>query len=178
MRLLKRVIFGIVALIAVLAVVGMFLPREIAVSRSIEINAPAADIFPHVNNLKATIPWSPWLGLDPEATLTFNDVPEGTGAVMEWASEHPNVGSGRMEVTTSTPDTHLDVALDFGDMGTADAFWDFVEADGKTTTTWGFTTDMGFGPAGRWMGLMMDSWVGADYQRGLENLKALVEGQG
>ena len=35
---------------------------------------------------------------------------------------------------------------------------------------------MGARPAGRWLGLMMDNWVGADYERGLSNLKALVEG--
>jgi hypothetical protein len=35
---------------------------------------------------------------------------------------------------------------------------------------------MGVNPVGRWMGLMMDRWVGADYERGLANLKALVEG--
>ena len=29
----------------------------------------------------------------------------------------------------------------------------------------------------RWMGLMMDNWVGGDYERGLVNLKELVEGQ-
>ena len=28
---------------------------------------------------------------------------------------------------------------------------------------------------GRYMGLMMDEWVGADYERGLERLKELAE---
>eukprot|EP01023_Acetabularia_acetabulum_P038207 TRINITY_DN36513_c1_g1_i1.p2 TRINITY_DN36513_c1_g1~~TRINITY_DN36513_c1_g1_i1.p2 ORF type:complete len:157 (-),score=35.49 TRINITY_DN36513_c1_g1_i1:16-486(-) len=36
---------------------------------------------------------------------------------------------------------------------------------------------MGSGPMGRWMGLMMDRWVGADYEQGLQNLKAVVEQQ-
>jgi len=31
-------------------------------------------------------------------------------------------------------------------------------------------------PMGRWMGLMMDGWVGPDYETGLSNLKSLVEG--
>jgi hypothetical protein len=61
-------------------------------------------------------------------------------------------------------------------MGTALAAFDLVETDGKTTVTWGFTTDMGNSPMGRWMGLMMDSWVGGDYETGLTNLKSLVEG--
>jgi len=40
---------------------------------------------------------------------------------------------------------------------------------------WGFATDMGMNPIARWMGLMMDRWVGADYQKGLARLKDLVE---
>jgi hypothetical protein len=42
--------------------------------------------------------------------------------------------------------------------------------------TWMLDTDMGAGPIGRWMGLMMDKWVGGDYETGLQNLKSLVEG--
>ena len=176
MGFLKKFIGVIVLLVAVMAVVGMFLPREIEVSRSIEIDAPAAQIFPHVNNLQATVAWSPWLEYDPDTKLVFNDVAEGVGASMEWVSDHPYVGAGRMEVTQSEPVRHLGVALDFGEMGVASATWDFVEQGGVTSATWGMKADMGAGPLGRWMGLMMDEWVGDDYQRGLENLKALVEG--
>jgi len=39
----------------VLAVV--LLPRNVTVARSIDISAPAADIFPGVNSLKATLTW-------------------------------------------------------------------------------------------------------------------------
>ena len=43
--------------------------------------------------------------------------------------------------------------------------------------TWGFESDLGMNPMARWMGLMMDSLVGGDYEQGLANLKDLVEGQ-
>ena len=56
------------------------------------------------------------------------------------------------------------------------ANFELVESDGKTAVTWGFETDLGSNPMARWMGLMMDSWVGGDYEAGLSNLKALVEG--
>ncbi|MCY4178887.1 MAG: SRPBCC family protein [Litoreibacter sp.] len=81
-----------------------------------------------------------------------------------------------MEVIESVPNESVKNALDFGDMGTAIADYKLVEEGGITTVTWGLTADMGAGPIGRWMGLMMDDWVGADYERGLSNLKALVEG--
>jgi len=175
MRIVKWILGSLIVIIAVLGIIGMLLPRDVTVARSIEIDAAAADIFPFVNDLRAGVDWSPWLSQDPETRLIFSEVATGKGATLDWASDNGNVGSGRMEITDVRPNERLEVALDFGAMGMADAFWDFVEVSGKTTVTWGFATDMGAGPAGRWMGLMMDSWIGADYQRGLENLKALVE---
>ena len=177
MRIVKKLLIGLLALVAMLIVVGMFLPREVAVERSIVIDAPASKVYPHVSNLQATIAWSPWLGQDPETKLTFNNVVAGVGAVMEWASDNPNVGVGRMEIVEATENKDMRVALDFGEMGNANASWQFNQAGGQTTVTWCMVADMGAGPVGRWMGLMMDDWVGADYERGLQNLKTLVEGE-
>ena len=81
-----------------------------------------------------------------------------------------------MEITEATENAALTVALNFGDMGGGTAFWEFEEAAGTTTATWRLVADMGAGPIGRWLGLKMDDWVGADYERGLANLKTVAEG--
>ena len=177
MRLFKRIIGFILLVIVVLAIVGMFLPREVSVARSIEINATPDKIFPHFNNLQKTIAWSPWLQHDPETKNTFNDIPEGVGAVMEWASDHKKVGSGRMEITESTLNESIAVDLDFGDMGSAVAGWKLDPSGDNTKATWSMTTDMGAGPVGRLFGVLMKKWIAADYDQGLENLKKLVETQ-
>ncbi len=176
MKLVIRLIATLVILIGLLMAVGMFLPREVTVERSIDINAPAAEIYPQVANLAANQAWSPWADLDPDAQYTYNNIEAGVGAAMSWASESDQVGNGTMEITEATENEALTVALDFGDMGSGTAFWSFEEADGSTTATWTLIADMGAGPIGRWIGLKMDDWVGADYERGLGNLKALVEG--
>ncbi|MEO0772817.1 MAG: SRPBCC family protein [Pseudomonadota bacterium] len=176
MRIVVKLLGGLVVLIAILAGVGMLLPREVTVERSTVIDAPASDIYPLVANLEANQQWSPWAGLDPDARFTYNDVAQGVGATMDWASDSADVGNGRMEITEAVENEALTVALNFGDMGGGTAFWDFEEADGATTTTWTLVADMGAGPIGRWFGLKMDDWVGADYERGLANLKQVVEG--
>jgi uncharacterized protein YndB with AHSA1/START domain len=176
MKFLVRVLAFFVVLIAILAGVGMLLPREITVERSIEIDAPSSEIYPLVANLKANQSWSPWADLDPDATYTYNDVEAGVGATMSWASDSPDVGKGTMEITEATQDEALTVALDFGDMGSGTAFWEFETAGSGTKATWRLVADMGAGPIGRWIGLKMDDWVGADYEKGLSNLKAVAEG--
>ncbi len=177
MRLFKRIIGFILLLVVVLAVVGMFLPREVSVARSIEISATPEKIFPHFNNLQKTIAWSPWLHHDPDTKNTFNDIAEGVGAVMEWASDNKKVGSGRMEITDSKLNESIAVDLDFGDMGGATAAWNLQPMGEKTNATWSMTTDMGAGPVGRLFGVLMKKWIAADYDQGLQNLKALVESE-
>ncbi|MEO0371640.1 MAG: SRPBCC family protein [Pseudomonadota bacterium] len=176
MKTLVRLLAGLVVLIAILAGVGMLLPREVTVERSAVINAPAGDIYPRVANLEAFQEWSPWADLDPDARFTFNDIPEGLGAKMEWASDSPEVGNGTMEITEATENEALTLALEFGDMGGGEAYWSFDEEGEATSVTWGIVADMGAGPIGRWFGLKMDDWVGADYEKGLVNLKTAVEG--
>ena len=177
MRIVKWLL-GIVLVLAVVFVGGAFvLPRTVEVARSIEIDATATDVFPHVNSLKATEAWSPWLDRDPDVQLTYSGPETGEGSKMEWLSENPQVGSGSQVITASEDGKRVATDLDFGDMGTAKAEF-LLEASGdKTTVTWGFATDTGMNPMARWMGLMMDGWVGNDYEIGLAKLKALVEAQ-
>lgn len=178
MRIL-RWILGIVVVLAVVVVAGGYLlPREVVVARSVEINAAPEAVFPHVNSLKAGQKWSPWLGIDPDVQTTFTGPDEGVGAKLEWASDNPQVGSGRQEIVTSVANERVETALDFGDMGLAKAEFILAAQGGATEVTWTLNTDMGAGPIGRWFGLMMDGMVGADYETGLQNLKTLVESEG
>lgn len=176
MRLAGRILIGIAILVAVLAGVGMLLPRNVEVTRSTVIEAPPGEIFGYVNSLQRAAEWSPWLGIDPDVQTRFSGPPEGVGNRMEWTSDNDQVGDGSQEISESVADSRVVSLLDFGAMGTATAWFDLQPEGGATRVTWGLDADMGAGPVGRWMGLMMDGWVGADYERGLSNLKALVEG--
>lgn len=175
MRILTRLAAGLAILVAVLVLVAYLLPREVTVTRSITIDAPPSAVFPHVNSLQRFAEWSPWGDIDPDMVQTFSGPAEGVGNRMEWTSEDDRVGSGSQEITLSLPDERVETALDFGDMGLGAAWQEIRPVDGASEVTWGLVADMGLNPIGRWMGLMMDRLVGADYERGLERLKAVVE---
>ncbi|GAB5447295.1 SRPBCC family protein [Gymnodinialimonas sp.] len=176
MRLIRNILIGLVALAAVLAIVGMFLPRYVTVERDLVVNATPDAVYPHVSSLQAFTEWSPWGDIDPDMEVAFSGPEVGVGNVMEWTSEHPNVGNGRQEILEVAENESVRTALDFGDMGTAEAWWRLTPEGDATRVVWGLTADMGQGPVGRWFGLMMDGWVGADYERGLGRLQAIVEG--
>jgi len=176
MRILRNILIGLVMLIVALAAGSYLLPRNVIVEREITIAAAPEDVYQHINSLQAFTEWSPWQDLDPNMSVNFSGPEVGVGNVMEWQSDDPDVGNGRQEIVAVSENAEVRTALDFGNMGTAEAWWLLADADGATTITWGLNADMGNNPMGRWMGLMMDGFVGPDYDAGLMNLKTLVEG--
>ena len=53
MRILKWIGGILVLIVTVFLIGGYLLPQQVTVARSVEINATAGDVFPHVNSLKA-----------------------------------------------------------------------------------------------------------------------------
>lgn len=176
MRLLKRLLVTVVVLIAILAAASFLLPRNVTVARTTTIDAPAEDVFAHLNSLQAQAAWSPWLNIDPDMVQTYSGPDTGIGNKLEWTSDHPNVGNGSQEIIEMTENESVTTALDFGAQGTANAALLLAASGDATEVTWTLETDMGNNPIGRYMGLMMDGMVGGDYETGLANLKTLVEG--
>jgi hypothetical protein len=175
MLIVKRILLGIVILAAVLVVIAYILPRHATVFRSVEIAAPAAANYPIVSDLRRFNEWSPWAEIDPATEYTFTGPTDGVGQTMNWSSANPTVGSGSQTITRLEPGRTVETALDFGVQGIANASLDLEPAGSGTKVTWGFTTDLGFNPIYRYFGLMFDSWIGADYEKGLAKLKTVVE---
>ena len=178
MRILKRLLIGLVVLVVLVVAVSQLLPGQVMVARSISIAAPAEAVFPYVNDLRKTNEWSPWVARDPDMTQVFEGPDQGVGMKVTWESDNPEVGSGNQEIIESVENQKVRVALDFGDHGTANAGFLLEPVDDGTKLTWDFETDLGRNPIARYMGLMFDSWIGTDYETGLANIKTLVESEG
>lgn len=171
--MVKKIAIGVGAIIGLLLVVGLILPSKIHVERSIEILAPKSAVFATLNSLREFNKWSPWAKRDPTTTYTFSGPETGVGARMEWKSKE--MGDGTQEIIAVDSDQRITVALDFGEMGKATAYYALHPAEEGTSVTWGFDEDVGMNFIGRYFGLVMDSLVGKDYEEGLATLKALLE---
>ena len=175
MKLIKILLGILVVLVAALLLVGMFLPSGQYVERSAIVEADQAEVFSMVSDYRQFNKWSPWAERDPEAKYEFSGPATGVGSKMSWFSEDPNVGNGTQEIVEFEPGTMVKSKLTFEGFDTPSyATFTLEPAENGTHVTWSFDANMDT-MLGRYMGLMMDKWVGADYERGLERLKKLAE---
>ena len=176
MKFLKYAAWSILGLAALLLAVGAFLPTSAHVERSIGTTASPGTVYGIVNGFQRFNEWSPWAGLDPETRYTYSGPATGVGARMEWSSEKPEVGSGSQEITAVEPGRSVTMRLDFTGQSTAKTTM-VIEPDagGGSLVHWSFDTSFEHSFPMRYLGLLFDGMIGADYEKGLSRLKSLAE---
>ena len=172
-------IFLVVAAVLAGVMLGMVSrrPAGFRITRSATMAAPAAEVFAHVNDFHRWQAWSPWEKLDPAMQRTFEGAPSGTGAVYAW-NGNKKAGAGRLTITESRPGELIGMNLEFirPFPATNQVEFKFEPADGRTRVTWTMTgrNDHFFFKL-MTVVVSMDKMVGGDFERGLAQLKALVE---
>ncbi len=175
MKIVKIVLVILVVLVAAFLAGGMLLPSGQYVERSAVVAADQDDVFALVSDYRKFNKWSPWAEYDPATEYEFSGPATGVGSKMSWRSEHQNVGIGEQEIVEIQPGTMVRSKLTFEGFDTPSfATFKLQPTDSGTRVTWSFDANMDT-MLGRYMGLMMDKWVGADYERGLARLKELAE---
>jgi effector-binding domain-containing protein len=129
-----------------------------------------------VDDLRSFQRWSPWARRDSKMQTSYTGPEQGVGQKMSWKGDPSTVGEGTQEITRLVPCALVETSLDFGEQEPSRATFRLEPLpDGRTRITWSLDTDMGAGPIGRYFGLMMEGWIGADYDEGLALLKREVE---
>lgn len=177
----NKVIYTIVIAIFIFIVIGLFLPSNVSVERSILINRPASTVFVLLNSFRTFRAWSPLAVRDPDAEYVFSGPATGVGARLDWRGDPRQVGNGWQEIIESVPFKRISMQLDFENQGRAVSYFNIEDRPADVLLTWGFEADLveGHGFFGsllaRYFGLFFDQWIGTDYEQGLANLKAYAE---
>jgi len=167
---------AVLAVVAVLVVgVGFLLPSTARVERSAVVDVPPCTAYAYLEGFQRFNEFSPWAKLDPNAVYTFDGPTYGKGAQMSWTSDNQNVGNGSQEILDLKACERVDIQLDFGPNGRAQAYWVLAPEGSGTKVTWGFFNDFGYNLIGRGFGLAMDSLLGKDYEDGIAGFKTMVE---
>ena len=167
------VLCGLLAAAAV--AVGMQ-PDTFTVQRSDTVAAPPARVFALVNDFQAWDAWSPWKELDPNATMSLSTPSSGKGATYTW-SGNDKVGEGSLTIKDSRPDELVDVEQVFVRPfpGKARMLFTFAPEAGGTKVTLTMDGTNNFLGKAMCMVVDMDAMLGKDFERGLANMKRVVE---
>lgn len=172
----KRLLTTLVGLVVLLALSGFLLPASQKVQRSLVMNETPERIWELIVDPPAWNRWSPWYERDPEMKISYTGAPKGEGA--RWSWESSREGSGSMQIVRTDVPRQLDYAMEFDGMGTAIGQFLLEPAEGGTRVDWSFESDAGYNPFARWFGLVLDRFVGPDFDKGLANMSAALAKQG
>ena len=163
-------------LLVVLIVVVSTRPSEYKVARSTVVNAPAATVFPQVNELKKWEAWNPWGKIDPNMKLTYSGPASGVGAVYAWVG-NSDVGEGQGTIMESRPNELVQLKLEFFKpmAGVGTAAFTFKPQGDKTEITWTMSGQNNFIGKAMCMIMNMDKMIGSQFEKGLADLKAAAE---
>jgi uncharacterized protein YndB with AHSA1/START domain len=179
--MMKKFALGFVIALALLFLgvlaAAMLRPKEYSFSRSTTISSSPADVYAFISDMKRFDEWSPWAKLDPSSQKTFEGSAGTEGQVYAW-SGNDKVGEGKMRVTRLMPNQSVDIALEFirPFADTANTSWSLKDEGSGTTVTWTMSGERK-SLFQKVLGLVlpMDTMVGKDFEKGLAQLKTLVE---
>jgi hypothetical protein len=174
--MLKKILLTLAAVVAVILILGAFQSDTFRVERSIVIAAPAADLFPQVNDLHKSQVWSPWVKIDPAAKYTFEGPAAGVGAINSWSGNN-DVGAGRQTIIESRPNELVRIKLEFFKpmAGEATSEFRFEPAGPGTKVTWSMFGPKNYIAKVMCMFVSMDKEIGGEFEKGLAELKSQSE---
>jgi effector-binding domain-containing protein len=176
MKILKILLGFLIALILLVAILGIIAPKEFEVSRDVTIDAPKNFVFEQIRTLKNNTEWSPWAEKDPEMKKEITGVDGTVGSVYKWEGNE-DVGKGEQEITEVTENsvtTELRFLEPWESNSTAKLVAD--EVDDGTKVTWTLSGDAKFPMSIFNLFGVMDKNLGPDFEKGLTNLKERSEG--
>jgi hypothetical protein len=176
--MLKKILFGVVAVLVALCGVIATRPDTYTVQRTATLKASPDVAFALVNDFHHWGEWSPWDKLDPNQKRTFEGAELGVGARYGW-SGNDQVGEGRMSIEESKVNELVRIKLEFlkpWASTNATSFLFSPTADG-VSVTWKMEGHSDF--MGKAMSLVMDmdAMIGKDFEAGLANMGKVAEAE-
>jgi DNA gyrase inhibitor GyrI len=139
------------------------------ITRSITIHSTVDKIYGIISDLHQWQHWSPWMVMEPEVKVTVSD----DGKSYHWLGNR--TGEGEMKVKSEKANQFVDIDLTFLKpwKSHADVRIELHGHGDHVHVNWHMASSLPFFLF--WMKKMMEAYVGADFERGLDMLKAFAE---
>lgn len=175
---MKKALIGLLALIVLLLILALILPKGFQVEREITINCPKEEVFQRVRSLEFQEEWSVWGDLDPNAVYTYSGIEGTVGSLQKWEG-NKDLGKGEQEITGIVEGERIDFQIRFIEpWKSTGELYITTEALGEyeTLVKWGMKGKMPVPMNLFSLFTNTDKALGADLENGLQNLKMILEG--
>jgi hypothetical protein len=178
MKIIKRLFFWAIFLTSLALLIALFLPTQYRVVRSAMITQPSDTVFQYVKLLKNQEAYGVWWKADPKMQKTYTGTDGEVGFISAWKSKMDEVGTGQQKIVAIEAGKRIDLELTFLEPfeSTNDSYIATTPLDAQNTrVTWSINGEMPY-PMNL-MGLFfdMEEALGQDLEKGLKNLKGLLE---
>jgi uncharacterized protein YndB with AHSA1/START domain len=174
-----EVLVALLIVFVLAVVIGVMLPSQGHIERVVEVSSPVRQVYDSVNTFRRYPQWS-WLrAQDPNVKTSFQGPEAGKGAKISWSSAVPKIGEGSLEITSTTPDSKLTMALENDWKGTNKTYAIELHpsANGKTLKiSESYDVDYGWNLVSRYAGLYINGDPASSIQVSLNNLAAMLAG--
>lgn len=176
MRILKTTLIILLALVAIVVLLGNLGPDTFRYERSVTVGAAPDVVYARVSSFAATEQWSPWMDMDPDMKRSVEGVDGTLGAIQRWEG-NSDVGKGEQRIDSLVPNSLVRTRLKFLEPwpSECDALVELVPVGDSTRVSWALVGENGF--MNKFMAKFMDmeAMIGKDFEKGLAMLKQQVE---
>jgi len=179
MKILIGIIIVLVGVIVLFLIIGLFVKKDYSVGKEIVVNKPKTAVFEYLKFLKNQNKFSIWASMDPNMKTVFKGTDGTVGFVSAWESDNnKNVGKGEQEILKIVDGERIDYDIRFLKPFKSTS-WAYITTaavnDNQTKVHWGFTGKMKYPSNLTMLFMNMEKLVGGDLEKGLQNLKAILE---
>lgn len=178
MRIIIGIIIAFGGIIVLLLLIGLFLKKDYSISKEVIVNKPKAAVFDYLKFLKNQNKFSVWGSIDPKMKTEFRGTDGTEGFVSAWDSEIKNAGKGEQEILKIVDGERVDYEIRFLKPYKSTS-WAYITTttvnDNQTRVHWEFTGNMKYPTNLMMLFMNMEKMVGNDLDKGLQNLKIILE---
>ena len=178
MKTLFVIVIVILSIIALLLIIGIFLKKEYIVTSEVIVNKPKTIVFEYIKLLKNQNEYSVWATMDPDMRKKFTGTDGTPGFISAWDSDNKNVGKGEQQILKIVDGERVDYEIRFikpFESTSLASMSTFSVNDNQTKVQWKFTGKMKYPTNLMLLFMNMEKMIGNDLDKGLQNLKSILE---
>jgi effector-binding domain-containing protein len=172
---LKGCLTGLGLLLIVLLGISFFLPKDMNLKVTKQLNASPEQVFAQVNNLKNWEHWDPWKSMDPDMEITYGATWAGPGGSYTWKSDKKGMGNGALFIDESVKNEKVATTIKFEGMDDGHGTILISPSGDGSSVTWDFSSDYAAKwPWQRYMTTVYRAMLARQYGKGLASIESYV----